>query len=56
MTKTLRVAALSAVLAFAASPLFAGGDPGGADPPPPPGSQVTTTSTVVTAILALMGS
>ncbi len=56
MTKTLRVAALTAVLALTAAPVFA--DPGGNDPPPPPtnGSQVVTTATVVTAILTALGA
>jgi hypothetical protein len=53
MTKSLRVAVLSTILALSAAPVFA--DPGGSDPPPPPsggGSQVTT---AVTAILAFLG-
>jgi hypothetical protein len=52
MTKSLRVAVLSAVIALSAVPVFA--DPGGSDPPPPPtgGSQVTTT---VLTILTLLG-
>lgn len=34
MTKTLRIAVLSAVFALSVAPAFAG--PGGDDPPPPP--------------------
>jgi hypothetical protein len=52
MTKSLRVAVLSAVLALSAAPVFA--DPGGSDPPPPPtgGSQVVV---IVTTLLASLG-
>lgn len=53
MTKTLRVAVLSASLVLLAAPLFADG-PGGWDPPPPPTTNSTTT-TVVTAVLTAMG-
>jgi hypothetical protein len=57
MTKTLRVALLSGVLAFSASPLFAG-DPGGNDPPPPPGNgggQAVVVSSVFVAVVASLG-
>jgi len=59
MTKSLRVAVLSAVIALSAAPVFA--DPGGTDPPPPPkngasqGTSVTTVTTMAT-ILTLLGA
>ncbi|HEX4310550.1 MAG TPA: hypothetical protein VHZ25_11020 [Acidobacteriaceae bacterium] len=58
MTKALRVAVLSSVLALCAAPVFA--DPGGSDPPPPPlgGSHASTATTAATlaAVLAALGS
>jgi hypothetical protein len=59
MTKSLRIAALSTVIALFAAPVFA--DPGGTDPPPPPnngGSQGTSVTTVTTlaTILTLLGA
>jgi hypothetical protein len=53
MTKSLRVAVLTTVLALAAAPVFA--DPGGTDPPPPPptnyysASAATVIATVASA-------
>lgn len=57
MTKSLRIAVLTTVLALTAAPVFA--DPGGTDPPPPPngksGASVTMGS-VAAAILASLGA
>ncbi|HUB19948.1 MAG TPA: hypothetical protein VL990_15005 [Acidobacteriaceae bacterium] len=52
MTKALRVAVLTSILALTAAPVFA--DPGGSDPPPPP-SNSATTSTAVAAFLVALG-
>jgi hypothetical protein len=58
MTKSLRVAILSAVITLSAAPVFA--DPGGTDPPPPPktdasqGTSITTVTTIET-ILTILG-
>jgi hypothetical protein len=50
MTKSLRVAVLTTVLALTAAPVFA--DPGSNDPPPPPSQQSLTMTTVALAILS----
>jgi hypothetical protein len=58
MTKSLRIAALFAVLVLSAAPVFA--DPGGTDPPPPPkgASQGTsvTTATKIATIMTILGA
>lgn len=55
MTKSLRVAVLTTVIALFAAPVFA--DPGGTDPPPPPptGHSSSVSSATAMAILAALG-
>lgn len=54
MTKCLRVAVLTSILALTAAPVFA--DPGGGDPPPPPSNNSSQMATAATAaFLTLMG-
>jgi len=52
MTKSLRVAVLTTILALTAAPVFA--DPGSNDPPPPPSQKTTNVSTSGTALAILL--
>jgi hypothetical protein len=54
MTKSLRIAVLSAVLAVTITPAFA--DPTGTDPPPPPNQNQTSSMTATDVILAVLTS
>jgi hypothetical protein len=56
MTKSLRVAVLTTILALTAAPVFA--DPGGTDPPPPPPGSMyaAATATAVATFLAGLGA
>ncbi len=56
MTKSLRIAVLTTVLALTAAPVFA--DPGSNDPPPPQGKSGAsmTMGTAAAAILAAFGA
>lgn len=54
MTKSLRIAVLSAVLAMTITPAFA--DPTGTDPPPPPNQKLASSVTTADVILAVLTS
>jgi hypothetical protein len=54
MTKSVRVAVLSAILALSAAPVFA--DPGGGDPPPPPNYNSGTMAVAISAALLALGA
>ena len=54
MTKSLRIAVLTTVLALTAAPVFA--DPGGTDPPPPPQGKSGASMTMGAAAAAILAS
>ncbi len=54
MTKSLRIAVLSAVLAMTITPAFA--DPTGTDPPPPPSQKLSASVTATDVVIAVLTS